>query len=132
MSYFSIATQVVNLTGTEQIRQGCDDQFVFICENTSGIVPIPTSEWSVRCEFRTNTIKGGGVLTNCPQPVVSILNSGTGGEILLEMPSTQTTAPAHANLVFSGKYDIELVHTSGKVTRPFQGDWAVDQETTGP
>lgn len=132
MAFFTLKTKTANLTGDDALEQGTTNIIVFLVEDANGPIQIPTSEWSVRAEFRDKNVWDGGVTTNCPQPTMSILNSGLGGEIQMEIAvsASQTVTPS-SNPRLNGAFDIELVHTSGKVTRPYRGDWAFNKEVTG-
>lgn len=132
MAFVSYSTETVNLTEANAIREGCDEFYVFTVETALG--PANLAEFAavggeVRCDFRTTTKRSGGVTTNCPQPSMSFLNGGTGGQIQLHMPRAQTEDLS--TLVLQGTYDIEIVHAAtGYVTRPFSGSWAIDLQTT--
>lgn len=122
MAFQPISTKTFDLTGDNAVRAGCDEEYVFTVADANG--PINISEYTARCEFRTPG--AGGTTTGCPQPTMSILNGGTGGEILMELPNAQTTGKSA-----SGRYDIELVHTgTSKVTRPFSGAFNMVAEVT--
>jgi hypothetical protein len=116
---FSTVTQ--DLTGDNAIRQGCDEEYVFTVADANG--PVNISEYTARCEVRTAV---GGTKVGLPQPTMSLLNGGTGGEILMEFANADT-----AGKTLAGRFDIELVHTStSKVTRPFEGATNMKTEVT--
>lgn len=122
MAFQPFSTVTVDLTGENSIRQGCDEEYVFTVADANG--PVNISEYTARAELRTPG--AGGTTTGCPQPTMSLLNGGTGGEILMEFPNSQTVGKTA-----SGRYDIELVHTAtSKVTRPFEGAYNMKTEIT--
>lgn len=122
MAFQPISTKDFPLTGDNAIRAGCDEEYVFTVADANG--PVNISEYTARCEFRNPG--AGGSTTGSPQPTMSILNGGTGGEILMELSNAQTTGKSAA-----GRYDIELVHTgTSKVTRPFEGAYNMKSEIT--
>lgn len=78
-----------------------------------------------KCDFKTAV---GGTTTNCPQPTMTWLDGGTGGQFTMEISAADTGS----NSALSGKYDIEVTHSSGKKCRIFMGDWdnPLDEVTT--
>lgn len=124
MAFRFFTPQDVSLT----LYQGSTNIFVFTIEDEDG--PVDLSEWigaAPASQFRTGFVRDAGAVTNCPQPTMSHLNGGLGGEIQLEIPYTQFES---TSLVLSGRYSIEIIHSSGKRCEVVRGSWSVEKETT--
>lgn len=129
MAFFSIVPTTIDFTsGDYQIREGATFLVVLTIQDALGN-PLNMSEWvavAPACMFKNLFADDAGVVTNCPQPTMTWLNGGVGGEMSLEI----TAAATVTGTVKSGRYDIEITHSSGKIARPFMGQWAVDKEVT--
>lgn len=100
----------------------------------AGGSPIDCSEYddvAPQCQFRTGTITEGGVITNCPQPVLSWSNAAT-GLILFEMRMSVWPAwSGNTSRALTGFHQIELeFNGTNDRTRAFYGEWAISREVT--
>lgn len=130
MAFFSIVPTTLDFSsGDYQIREGSTFLVVLVIQDAQGN-PLNMSEWvgaPPACMFKNAFADDAGVVTNCPQPTMAWLNGGVGGEMTLELTAASTVTAS----VKTGRYDIEITHTAtGKIARPFMGQWAVDKEVT--
>lgn len=128
MVFVSYTTRQQDLTTDNAIRAGSDEVYVFTVADANG--PANMSEWVgtlPRSEFRTPAPGTASTATKvgCAQPTMSWLNGGLGGEIQMAFANADTAGKSLA-----GGYDIEVIHSSGKVTRVFFGNFTVSPEVT--
>lgn len=124
MAFTTIAPSLFDFSGVYEIRQGADWEIVVTVTDENG-APLDLSEYStIDCDF-LNAI--GGTTSGSPQPTISFVGGGSGGEIKFVWPNATTTAAT----VHSGIYQLEIVHTStSKRTRILYGSWSMDTEST--
>jgi len=71
------------------------------------------SIWSdFRCQFKDKATNAGGVVTNCPQPGITVVDAANGIVELLF-----STWPTFATAVKAGVYDIEMTLTGSSPAR---------------
>jgi hypothetical protein len=124
-----IVSQVIDLTGSNVIVQGASFFLEFDVKVAGGGIADLTGG-TLACEFRNDYSTAGGATTNCPVATCYLSNAAL-GKVFLYIASTQTKATYPFTKIIAGRWDAEVLMTSGLKYRIAEGAWAVDNLQVG-
>lgn len=113
---------------TLSFEQGSQVDRTYIVADENG--PVNMSEWvgtAPLCDFRDKAVLDGGTKTNNPQPTMSWLNGGIGGEVRLVIPNSELDV---TGLRKSGVAHVEAVHSTGARAVLFRISWTMNPQVT--
>jgi len=107
------------------IEQGADFKKTFIWKAGDPPAPVDLTSFVARMHIR-ETIESTNILVTLTTENGGIVLGGTTGTIDLVIPATDTTAMTWKK----GVFDLEMVGSTGLITRLIQGDATLSPEVT--